>query len=262
MNPLISIIISTKNSSEFLEECLRSVKKQTYKNFEIIIVDNNSTDNTKEIAKKYTDKVFNYGPERSAQRNFGVKQAKGKYLLIHDSDIYFNQDSIAEYVKLAELENCDVIILPERSIGIGYWAKVKALERSFYVGNDFIEAARFFSKDIYDKIGGYDEALTGPEDWDLTIRLRDCGYKIGRAKIFVEHDEGEIDLFGSSKKKKYYAKDVYGIYAKKHPDYFKKQMSFFIRFPIKKLIISLSVHPLLTISIFFMKGLELLNSKR
>ncbi len=262
MNPLVSIIIPTKNSSEFLEECLKSAKNQTYRNLEIIVVDNNSTDNTKEIAKKYTDKVFNYGPERSAQRNFGVKNSNGEYLLIHDSDIYFNQDSVLECIKLAELENYDAIILPEISIGIGYWAKVKALERSFYVGNDFIEAVRFFSKDIYDKIGGYDENLTGPEDWDLTIRLRDYGCKIGRAKKFVKHNEGEIDLFGSSRKKKYYAKYVYEKYAEKHPEYFKKQMSFFIRFPVKKLIVNLIKHPLLTMSMFPMKGLELFNSKR
>ena len=261
-DPLVSIIIPTKNSARTLSACLDSIKNQTYKSMEIIVVDNNSTDNTKEIAKKYTDKVFNHGSERSAQRNFGAKQAKGKYLLIHDSDIYFNPDSVTEYVKLAEQENCDAVILPERSIGRGYWTKVKALERSFYIGNDFIEAVRFFSKDIYNKIGGYDENLTGPEDWDLTIRLRECGCKIGRAKIFVEHDEGEIDLFGSSKKKKYYAKDVYGMYAKKHPEYFKKQMSFFVRFQIKKLIVNFIEHPLLTVSMFFMKGLELYNSRR
>ena len=80
-NPLVSVIITTKNSSRTLETCLKSIKDQTYKNIELIVIDNNSIDNTKEIAKKYTNKVFNYGPERSAQRNFGAKQAKGEYLL-------------------------------------------------------------------------------------------------------------------------------------------------------------------------------------
>src|ERR1035437_7792327 len=143
-DPLVSVIIPTKNSSRTLEACLKSIKDQSYKNIELIVVDNNSTDDTKEIAKKYTDKVFNYGPERSAQRNSGAKQAKGEYLLIHDSDIYFNVDSDKECVELSRAENCDAIILPEKSIGIGFWAKVKAFERSFYVGNDLIEAPRFF----------------------------------------------------------------------------------------------------------------------
>ena len=74
---LVSVIVPTKNSEQFLEKCLDSIKKQTYKRVEIIVVDNNSTDNTKKIARKFTNKVFNKGPERSAQMNFGAKKAKG-----------------------------------------------------------------------------------------------------------------------------------------------------------------------------------------
>lgn len=260
-NPLVSVIIPTKNSSRTLEACLESIKNQTYENIELIVVDNNSTDNTKEIAKKYTNKVFNYGSERSAQRNFGAEQAKGEYLLIHDSDIYFNVDSVKECVELSQAENCDAIILPEKSIGIGFWAKVKAYERSFYVGNDLIEAPRFFKRAVYEKLGGYDESLYAGEDWDLTIRFRDAGYKISRAKIFIEHDEGKMDLFGSSRKKKYYASNFFAIYAKEHPREFKKQMSFFVRFPLNKIIKQGLNHPILFSCMIFMKGLELVNSR-
>jgi len=260
--PLVSVIIPTKNSARTLEKCLESIKNQSYKNIELIVVDNNSTDNTKEIAEKFTDKVFNFGPERSAQRNFGVKNSNGEYLLIHDSDIYFNVDSVKECVELIEKNNADAIILPEKSIGIGFWAKVKAFERSFYIGNDLIEAPRFFRRKIYEDIGGYDENLTGADDWDLSIRIRQCGYKISRVKIQVHHYEGKIDLFGSSKKKKYYAKDVFEKYAKKYPSEFKKQMSFFVRFPLKMFIKKGLTHPFLLCCMVFMKGLEYLNSKR
>jgi len=258
--PLVSVIIPTRNSERTLARCLESIKNQSYKNIELIVADNNSTDTTKEIARRYTDKVFNFGPERSAQRNYGAKQASGEYLLIHDSDIYFNIDSVKECVELTEKENCDAIILPEKSIGTGFWTKVKAYERSFYVGNDYMEAARFFKKDIYEKLGGYNENLTGPEDWDLTIRIRKAGYKISRTSLFLEHDEGEINLFGSSKKKKYYATDVFDKYSKKHPEEFKKQMSFFVRFPLNKIIKKGINHPILFSSMIFMKGLELINS--
>ena len=260
--PLVSVIIPTKNSSKTLEACLESIKNQSYPNVELIVVDNNSVDNTKEIAKKYTDKVFNFGPERSAQRNFGAKKATGEYLLIHDSDIYFNRDSVKECVELAISENCDAIILPEKSIGIGFWAKVKAYERSFYVGNDYMEGARFFKKETYEKNGGYDEKLYAGEDWDLTIRFKEAGCKISRAHIFIEHDEGKMSLFGSSQKKKYYGPNLFDVYAKKHPEHFKKQMSLFARFPIKKLAVNIIKHPLMIISMFFMKGLELINSAK
>ena len=241
---------------------MKSIKSQSYKNIELIVVDRDSTDETKNIAKKYTDKVFNQGPERSAQRNFGARQARGEFLLIHDSDVYFNIDSVKECVELSEKEGSDAVILPEKSVGIGFWAKVKAFERSFYVGSDLIEAARFFRKNTFLSIGGYDENLYAGEDWDLAIRFRENGCKIARASIFIEHDEGKMDLLGSSKKKKYYSTNFYEIYAKKHPEEFKKQMSPLYRFPINRVIRKGLRHPILLSCMIVMKGLEYINSKK
>ena len=78
--PLVSIIVTTKNEEKNIENCLKSVKNQNYpqNKIEIIVVDNNSIDKTKQIALRYTDKVYNFGPERSAQRNFGVEKSKWK----------------------------------------------------------------------------------------------------------------------------------------------------------------------------------------
>jgi glycosyltransferase involved in cell wall biosynthesis len=81
LNPLVSVIITTKNSEKYIKECLYSIKKQSYKKIESIVVDNNSIDHTKEIAEKYTKSIYNKGPERSAQRNFGAKKTKGDFLL-------------------------------------------------------------------------------------------------------------------------------------------------------------------------------------
>lgn len=260
MESLISVIVTTRNSARTLEHCLQSIKNQSYKNIELIVVDRDSTDATKEIVQKYTDQIFNFGPERSAQRNFGARQARGEYLFIPDSDIYLDVDSVKECVALIEKEKCDAIILPEKSIGIGFWAKVKAFERSFYVGNDYMEGARFFAKDKYLLIGGYDENLYAGEDWDLTIRFRENGCRISRASILIEHDEGQINLFGSSHKKRYYSANFFEIYAKKHPEEFRKQMSFFVRFPFNKIITHGLRHPILFSGTIFMKGLEYYNS--
>lgn len=97
----VSVIITTKNEEANIKNFLKSIRNQTYPKdkIEIIVVDNNSTDRTKEIVVRYTEnpngnsfafhgvKVYNYGPERSAQRNFGVKQAGGKYILYLDADM-------------------------------------------------------------------------------------------------------------------------------------------------------------------------------
>ena len=62
--PSVSIIITTKNEEKHIENLLRSITSQTYKNIEIILVDNYSTDRTREIAKKYTNKIYSKGPDR------------------------------------------------------------------------------------------------------------------------------------------------------------------------------------------------------
>ena len=85
--PLVSVIVTTYNNQATLDACLASVAAQDYPLVELIVVDNNSTDDTKVIARRYTSKVFNQGPERSAQRNFGVDTARGTYVVIIDSDM-------------------------------------------------------------------------------------------------------------------------------------------------------------------------------
>jgi len=64
--PLVSVIITTKNEEKHIENLLQSIKRKTYKNIEIILVDNYSTDKTIEIARKYTDKIYLKGLERSS----------------------------------------------------------------------------------------------------------------------------------------------------------------------------------------------------
>ena len=85
MNDLVSVIVTTKNSGRTIGVCLQSIKDQDYGNVEIIVVDNQSSDNTKEVSVKYTVKVYDKGPERSAQRNYGAIKSSGKYLLFIDS---------------------------------------------------------------------------------------------------------------------------------------------------------------------------------
>ena len=98
-NPLVSVIVPTRNSEKFLGKSLESIKNQTYKNIEIIVIDNNSTDDTKKIAKKYTGKIFNKGPERSAQVNFGVNQARGKYIYKVDADFALDKKVVTQCIQ-------------------------------------------------------------------------------------------------------------------------------------------------------------------
>lgn len=213
--PLVSILVHTKNSQRTIEKHLESIQVQSYKNIEIIVVDNNSTDDTVKICKKFTDEVFTCGPERSAQRNFAARKAHGDYYLVPDSDMILEKNVIKECVeKVTKKKEIKAVIICEKTVGVGFWTKCKAFERSCYIGDETIEAARFFDKNVFWEMGGYDEAMTGPEDWDLPQRIK-RKYRIGRIKSIIMHDEGNVTLLGLMKKKYYYAKKV-SPYLRKH----------------------------------------------
>jgi glycosyltransferase involved in cell wall biosynthesis len=203
-SPLVSVIVPTYNSSATLEACLQSIKAQSYTNIEVVVVDNNSKDDTKAVALKFTENVHNKGPERSAQRNYAVSIAKGEYVMIIDSDMELSEDVVADCVSVLADSSIAGVIIPEESFGKGFWAQCKKLERSFYVGISWMEAARAFRKSVYEKAGGYDEKMISGEDWDLSQRVEEQG-KIGRIDSFIFHNEGELKLIRTLKKKYYYA---------------------------------------------------------
>jgi glycosyltransferase involved in cell wall biosynthesis len=203
--PLVSIIVPTYNSSSTLADCLLSIQNQSYENIELVVVDNNSKDTTKDIAKQFTNHVYNKGPERSAQRNYGVKKAIGVYVLIIDSDMQLDIDVVKECVEGLADASIAGLIIPEESFGEGFWAQCKKLERSFYVGVSWMEAARAFRRDSYLKVGGYDETMVSGEDWDLSQRISDMGL-INRVDSYIFHNEGKLKLGTTLKKKYYYAK--------------------------------------------------------
>ena len=87
-----------KTPQKHWHRCLDSIKNQDYENTEIIVVDNYSTDNTLEIAKRYTDNVYTVSPERSSQINYGVKKSSGKYIYRVDSDFLLERQIISEAV--------------------------------------------------------------------------------------------------------------------------------------------------------------------
>jgi len=208
-NVLVSIIITTKNEEKNIENCLKSIKAQSYPNIEIIVVDNNSFDKTKEIAAKYTSNVFNYGPERSAQRNFGLMQkAKGEYTMFLDADMTLSPDLIMNCVEFIKQGNYVALHISEVVTGEKFWSRVRRFERSFYDGT-VIDGARFFRQNIFVKVGGFDETMSGPEDWDLDKKLKQIGaidlVPSGNNRAVIYHNETEFDLKKYLQKKIYYA---------------------------------------------------------
>lgn len=257
MKDLVSLIITTKNEEEVIENLLKSIKEQSYKIFEIIVVDNNSTDKTKEISKKYTKKVFNQGPERSSQRNYGVKKSQGEYVLILDADMELSKNVLKSCLsKIKSDLSLEALVIPEKSFGKGFWAKCKAFERQFYVGDENIEAARFFKRSIFTKFKGYDNKITGPEDWDLPLRMKKAGVKIGRIKEFILHNERQFSPIKSARKKFYYALHA-KEYLKRHPEMVLTQGNLFFRPSFYKQANKLLADPKITAGFLTTRFLEM-----
>ncbi|MDM1073040.1 glycosyltransferase family 2 protein [Empedobacter brevis] len=176
--PLISVIVPCYNQSQYLDECLQSVLEQTYQNWECIIVNDGSPDNTEEVALKWIakDTRFNYlnkdNGGLSSARNAGIKIAKGEWVLPLDSD-----DKIGnKYLELAAKQfdkGYTVIYCKARKFGTD---NSEWLLKEFSLKNlaeyNVIFCSAFFKKQDWMKTSGYDVTLIyGLEDWDFWISL-------------------------------------------------------------------------------------------
>ena len=176
---LISVIVPCYNQAQYLDECLQSVLDQTYPNWECIIVNDGSPDNTEEVAKKWLakDSRFRYFYKEngglSSARNFGIKKAEGEWILPLDSDDYISND----YLDLAKNHFADqdlkVIYCEAQKFGVlnEKW-KLKEFSLFNLAVENLIFCSAFFRKEDWEKVGGYDENLLhGLEDWDFWISL-------------------------------------------------------------------------------------------
>lgn len=205
MSELVSVIVPTYNSAKTLKDCLESIAAQDYPAVELLVVDNNSSDTTLQIAESYTHHVFTQGPERSSQRNFGAAEAKGEFLLFIDSDMVLGPEVVSQCVNtLKQNAKLGALVIPEKSFGTNFWAGCKALEKRFYEGVDWIEAPRFFSRKAFTAVNGYDKDLISGEDWELGKRVRK-NFRQSRIKAYVLHNEGHPSFMSLIRKKAYYA---------------------------------------------------------
>lgn len=110
----ISLIVPVYNTSKYLRKCLDSLITQTYKDIEIIVINDGSIDNSEEIIKLYRDKRLKYISKKNEgigkTRNLGIENATGNYIAFVDSDDYLDKNFCKKMIKKADEDNCDIVI--------------------------------------------------------------------------------------------------------------------------------------------------------
>ena len=245
-NPLVSIIVPTYNSQNTLERCLTSIRNQTHKNIELIVVDNGSTDRTVEIAHQYGAQVHILGgTERCKQTNYGVKMAQGRYVYQAGSDFILDSTIVEEATQKCEDEGYDAVsVFCAIDPTISFWAKVRKLEKDCYKGELLYTGARFLRKEVFEAIGGFREDLIAAEDYDLYNRLKKTGYRIGKIKSGELHIGEPKRLMDIARKQYYYGSTIKG-FLKANPTTGVIQLSP-IRLPLIRNWRKFAKHPLLT----------------
>jgi glycosyltransferase involved in cell wall biosynthesis len=180
------VVIATYNYGGYLSEAIESVLAQTYQNIEIIVVDDGSTDNTKQVVSKYPKVKYIYQNRSSAKtpsraRNNGLTLSKGEFYLALDADDKLQPEYISK---------CIDRISPDKRVGFVWtatqefgesssirWPRTLHHRFSVFRGTGGQLGAALTRRKAFDSVKGYDESLIALEDWDLAIRICLKGWK-------------------------------------------------------------------------------------
>ena len=214
--PLVSIIMPTYNQEQYIIDALNSVIKQKYLNWECIIIDDGSTDNTSNVVKKFIkkDNRFKYVKQKNlgpaAARNNGVLQSKGEFILPLDSDDIISKeyvhDAIAVFMERpkTKLVYCEAEFFGEIS---GKWGLEKYSYNKILFEN-MIFCSAMYRRSDYNKTKGYNSNMReGLEDWDFWLTFlqkEDIVYKIPRIHFFYRIKEGSRNNMNDNLRRKLY----------------------------------------------------------
>lgn len=232
----VSVIIPTYNRGAFLKRAVKSVLNQTFQDFELIIIDDGSTDNTKEVVNSFSDNRIKYIYQENSggaarPKNTGIKIAQGEYIAILDSDDEWLPDKIKKQIDLFEkysssklgIVGCNIFIInngKKKKYRIPKYNNV--FEQMLVTDNMGTGSAMVYKKEVFDRMGLFDENLRSGQDREMRIRLAQeyhfafiddylINYYVGHnnissAGLSIKKREKDWDYI-FNKYKKYYERD-------------------------------------------------------
>ncbi len=201
--PLVSVTMVTYNRDRFIEEAILSVFAQTFSDWELIIIDDGSTDTTANVVQKYvSDQRVRYIVNESnvgivASRNTALTRARGKYIAVLDSDDVWNEASKLErQVQFLEQNEQYALVGCQNTVVINDCGLVQDtiqqpstdldIRKKILYKNPFTHSAVMFRKEIVERAGGYSSHVVG-EDYDLILRVGREGYVENLPGVSVQY---------------------------------------------------------------------------
>lgn len=188
--PKVSVIVPCYNQAQYLDEALASVEQQTHANWECLIVNDGSPDNTEEVARKWTDKdlrfiyLYQENGGVSSARNLGIEKAASDYILTLDADDKY-ETSFLEKALATLVDNPEIGIVSswgryftgDRQLHL-FQSKAQSVT-DFLFHNGVNNGSSLFRKTCWELVGGYDEnPANGYEDWEFYLRVCALGWKV------------------------------------------------------------------------------------
>ena len=188
--PSVSIIVPTYNSAKTLSMCLESVVNQCLHK-EVLVVDNYSEDETRQIAEKFGAKIIFHRGTQSAARNAGLAQAKGDYILFLDSDQRLEEGVIKDCLSTCLTYGVEAVKIPEVFVGLSFWGKCSALWKNRMVRAWGFNGGipRFYKRNILLRYSAFQGNLRLWEDLELYQRLKRFGLRETWCRKHIIHYE-------------------------------------------------------------------------
>lgn len=184
MTPAVSVIIPVYQGARFLGEAIKSVLNQTYTNYEIIVINDGSTDNSSDVLQPYLNKiryVYQENQGVAAARNLGIQIAKGEFIAFLDQDDFWLADKLALQVACFQAQPTLGIVnsgwqrvneLGKAIVNVEPWHNASELNlRAWLEWKPVLPSAMMFSRQWLERVGGFDTRFTQSSDVDMVLRL-------------------------------------------------------------------------------------------
>lgn len=228
--PEISVIIPALNEGRYIRHALEGLQIQTFKDFEAIVVDGGSADDTTDIASEYATVITERGRGVSRARNSGAETAKGRIILFLDADTAPSKNLLKSYhdaFKNSRVVAATGPIFPLERSGIrmvmGYaFVSILFVRLAMLLGKPSIVGSNFAVRaDAFRKAGGFDNSLITYEDWDLSERIKRLGKIRYVNRAIVHTSVRRIKEWGMYEFAKYYIDNIvqYNLFKRAKEDY-------------------------------------------